>query len=52
MNKERMCFITDCLLQYCKAIAAEAPDLPFYFYHIPSATSVEGMYFTKHEPVP
>lgn len=31
----------DCLLQYCKAIAAEAPDLPFYFYHIPSATSVE-----------
>lgn len=28
------------LVVWCAAIAAAAPDLPFYFYHIPGATNV------------
>ncbi len=28
------------LLQYCQDIAAGAPELPFYFYHIPAFTNV------------
>jgi N-acetylneuraminate lyase len=26
------------LVSYCKKVAASAPDLPFYYYHIPSLT--------------
>lgn len=28
------------LVQYCEAIAAAAPNLPFYFYHIPALNGV------------
>jgi N-acetylneuraminate lyase len=28
------------LIEFCAAIAAEAPDLPFYYYEIPSMTGV------------
>ena len=28
------------LIDFCAAIAAEAPDLPFYYYEIPSMTGV------------
>lgn len=28
------------LVKYCEAIAAEAPDLPFFFYHIPAFNGV------------
>lgn len=28
------------LVEYCRGIAAAAPDLPFYYYHIPSLTAV------------
>jgi len=28
------------LVQYCEEIASAAPDLPFYFYHIPAFTGV------------
>jgi len=31
----------DGVLDYCEAIAAAAPELPFYYYHIPSMTGVE-----------
>ncbi|KAL3860077.1 hypothetical protein ACJMK2_010245 [Sinanodonta woodiana] len=31
----------DSLLEYCKTIAAAAPELPFYYYHLPSVTGVE-----------
>jgi N-acetylneuraminate lyase len=30
----------DCLVEWCSAIARSAPDLPFYYYHIPSMTGV------------
>ena len=30
----------DALVEWCAAIAAEAPDLPFYYYDIPSMTGV------------
>ena len=30
------------LVLYCREIAAAAPDLPFYYYHIPSMTGVTG----------
>src|ERR1700739_2720975 len=30
----------DDLLDFCAAIAAAAPALPFYFYHIPGMTGV------------
>lgn len=29
------------VLDFCEAVAAEAPELPFYYYHIPSLTGVE-----------
>lgn len=28
------------LVEYCEALAGEAPDLPFYFYHMPGFTGV------------
>ncbi|KAK3578996.1 hypothetical protein CHS0354_034792 [Potamilus streckersoni] len=31
----------DSLVEYCKKIAAAAPELPFYYYHLPSVTGVE-----------
>ncbi|MBT3291272.1 MAG: hypothetical protein HN380_28270 [Victivallales bacterium] len=31
----------DGVLDYCEAVAAAAPELPFYYYHIPSMTGVE-----------
>src|SRR5690606_19400306 len=31
------------LVEYCAAIAREAPDIPFYFYHIPQVTGVDFM---------
>lgn len=31
------------LIHYCKEIAAEAPELPFYYYHIPQVTGVDFM---------
>jgi N-acetylneuraminate lyase len=30
----------DALVDYCAQIAASAPNLPFYYYHIPGATGV------------
>jgi N-acetylneuraminate lyase len=30
----------DALVEWCRAVAAEAPDLPFYYYDIPSFTGV------------
>jgi len=33
---------TEILAQMCKEIAAEVPDMPFYYYHIPVLT---GVYF-------
>lgn len=30
----------DELIQYCASVAIMAPDLPFYYYHIPSMTGV------------
>ena len=30
----------DVLVQYCAEIACGAPDLPFYFYHIPALSGV------------
>jgi len=30
-----------CLVDYCKEIAASAPDLPFYYYHIPGLTGAD-----------
>lgn len=29
----------DILVEYCKEVAMEAPDLPFYYYHIPALTN-------------
>lgn len=29
------------LVHFCKEIAIEAPELPFYYYHIPSLTAVD-----------
>ena len=34
--------IADYLLQYCKEVASVAPDLPFYYYHVPIMTGVQG----------
>ncbi|XP_060606679.1 N-acetylneuraminate lyase-like [Ruditapes philippinarum] len=31
----------DYLVKYCKEVASAAPNLPFYFYHLPAATGVE-----------
>jgi len=31
----------DALVDWCAAVAAAAPDLPFYYYHIPSMTGVD-----------
>src|SRR5690606_594291 len=31
------------LVEYCAAIAQEAPNLPFYYYHIPQITNVDFM---------
>ena len=31
----------DGIVDYCEAVAAAAPDLPFYYYHIPSMTRAE-----------
>lgn len=31
----------DYLVKYCKEVASAAPNLPFYFYHLPGATGVE-----------
>ncbi len=31
------------LIHFCKEIAAEAPELPFYYYHIPQITAVDFM---------
>ncbi len=31
---------TDELVDFCAEVAAAAPDLPFYYYHIPSVTGV------------
>jgi N-acetylneuraminate lyase len=30
----------DVLVEYCRQIASAAPELPFYFYHMPSMTGV------------
>jgi N-acetylneuraminate lyase len=30
----------ECLVQWCEQVASAAPELPFYFYHIPSMTGV------------
>lgn len=30
-----------CLVRFCKEVAAAAPSLPFYFYHLPVATGVD-----------
>jgi N-acetylneuraminate lyase len=30
----------DLLVEYCRQIASAAPELPFYYYHIPSMTGV------------
>ncbi|WAR13471.1 NPL-like protein, partial [Mya arenaria] len=42
----------DNLIKYCREVANAAPELPFYFYHLPSLTGVEqlvrnGMSFIK-----
>lgn len=31
------------LIQYCSEVAAEAPEIPFYYYHIPQITDVDFM---------
>lgn len=31
------------LIDFCALVAAEAPDLPFYYYHIPQVTGVDFM---------
>ncbi|WAR13443.1 NPL-like protein [Mya arenaria] len=31
----------DNLIKYCREVANAAPELPFYFYHLPSLTGVE-----------
>ena len=36
----------DQLVQYCKEVAAAAPQLPFYYYHIPV---LSGTYFKMHD---
>jgi len=36
--------ISDELIRYCKTVAAEAPDLPFYYYHLPIMTQVNRKY--------
>lgn len=37
----------DALVDYCRLIAAEAPSLPFYYYHLPVFTGVECKFFSQ-----
>lgn len=39
----------DTLVEYCRGIAAKAPDTPFYYYHMPSMT---GLSFPMTEFTP
>lgn len=34
--------MTGYLIKYCREVASVAPDLPFYFYHVPIMTNIDG----------
>ena len=35
-------YFPDTLISFCEEVAAEAPNTPFYFYHIPVRTNMQG----------
>ncbi len=39
-------FILDALVAFVSEVAGAAPNTPFFYYHIPEMTGVEGMSFT------
>ena len=36
--------LSDALISFLREVAAAAPALPFYYYHIPSLTGVKSKY--------
>ena len=49
-----MTVLSDALINFLKEVAAAAPALPFYYYHIPALTGVKSKYcfFPWLFPVP